>query len=132
MSSPQQDQDHVTEELGLVIELEWDPIKNQQLGQTFSRSTEEQHPNDDSPPSNVEAGSAAGRGSYLAICPTAIQSLGSGQTLFVWQAQFHPGIGRRFKNAIIIIKFSLPQSSDTSSTPLKPPTVTAHAPRKAF
>lgn len=132
MASPQQDQDHITEELGLVIDLEWDPIKNQELGQTFSRPTEEQHPNDDSPPSNVEAGSAAGRGSYLAICPTAIQSLGSGQTLFVWQAQFHPGIGRRFKNAIIVIKFSLPQSSDTSSSPLKSPTVTAHAPRKAF
>jgi hypothetical protein len=132
MASSQQDQDHVTEGLGLVIELEWDPIKNQQLGQTFSRPTEEQHPNDDSPPSNIEAGAAAGSGSYLAICPTTIQSLGSGQTLFVWQAKFHPGIGRRFKNAIVAIKFSLPQSSDTSSPSLKPPTVTAHAPRKAF
>jgi hypothetical protein len=45
-------QDYVTEGLGLVIELEWDPIKNQQLGKAFS---EEQHPNDDSPPSNIEA-----------------------------------------------------------------------------
>jgi hypothetical protein len=74
---------------------EWDPIKNQQLGQIFSRPTEEQHPNDDSPPSNIEAGTPVGSGSYLAICPTTIQSLSSGQTLFVWQAQFHPGIGCR-------------------------------------
>src|SRR6266516_227672 len=132
MASPQQGQDYVTEVLCLVIELEWDPIKNQQLGQTFSRRKEEQRPNNDSPPSNIEAGTAFGSGSYLAICPTTIQSLGSGQTLFVWQAQFHPGIGRRFKSAIIAIKFSLPQRSDTSSSPLKPPTVTAHAPRKAF
>jgi hypothetical protein len=76
MASPQQDQDHFTEGLGLVIDLEWDPIENQQLGQTSSRPTEEQHPNYDSPPSNVEASTAIGSGSYLAICPTTIQSLG--------------------------------------------------------
>jgi hypothetical protein len=106
MASSQQDQDHVTEGLGLVIDLEWDSIKNQQLGQTFSRPTEEQHPNDDSPLSNIEAGAAARSGSYLVICPIAIQPLDSGQTLFVWQAKFHPGIGCRFKDAIIAIKFS--------------------------
>jgi hypothetical protein len=132
MASPQQGQDNFVEELGLVIDLEWDPIKNQQLGQTFSRPTEEQHPDTEIAPSNIEAGGTFRSGSYLAICPTTLQLLHSGQTLLVWQTQFHPGIGRRFKNAIITLKFSLPETSGTSLSPLKPLRITAHAPRKAF
>lgn len=131
MTSSHQDQDNFVEELGLIIDLEWDPIKSQQLGQAFSRPTEEQQL-DDSPPSNIEAGGAAGSGSYLAICPTTIQSLGYGQTFLVFQVQFHPAIGRRFKNAIVNIKFSLPQSSDILSPPLQQLRIEAHAPRKAF
>ena len=132
MASPQQVQHHFTEDLGLIIDLEWDPIKNQQLGQSFSQPEEEQPPNNDSPPSNIEAGAAIRSGSYLAICPTTIQSLAPGQTLFVWQAQFHPGIGRRFKIAILTIRFSLPQSPITSPVSSESLKVTSHAPRKAF
>lgn len=132
MDFSQQGQDNIIEELGLVIDLEWDPIKNQQLGQAFSRPTEEQQPDDDSPLSNIEAGAAVGSGSYLAICPTTIQSLNFGQTLLVFQVQLHPSIGRRFKNAIVNIKFSLPQNTNTSSSPLKQLRVEAHAPRKTF
>jgi hypothetical protein len=132
MDFSQQSQNNIVEELSFVIDLEWDPIKNQQLGQASSRPTEEQQLDDDGPLSNIEAGAAAGSGSYLAICPTTIQSLNFGQTLLVFQVQFHPSIGRRFKNAIVNIKFSLPQSSETSSSPLRQLRVEAHAPRKAF
>lgn len=132
MATSQQDQDSVAEELGLVIELEWDPIKNQQLGKASSRLIEEQELDDDSPLLNIEAGATFGSGSYLAICPTTIQPLDSGKTLLVFQVQFHPSIGRRFKNAITNIKFSHPQSSDASSSPSKHLRVEAHAPRKAF
>jgi hypothetical protein len=132
MASSQQDQDKLAEELGLIINLEWDPIKNQQLGQASSRPTVEQQLDGDGPPSNIETGAAIGSASYLAICPTTIQSLDSGRTLLVFQVQFHPSIGRRFKNAIVNIKFSLPQSSGTSSAPLMKLRVEAHAPPKAF
>ncbi|RDI84540.1 hypothetical protein Vi05172_g5206 [Venturia inaequalis] len=61
--------------------------------------------------SNLEAGSDSAKRSYLSIIPTTIQAVTENTTLFVWHANFHPAIGRRFSSVIVTCKFSSPSTS---------------------
>src|SRR5262245_37231803 len=123
-------------DLEFVIELEYDPIKNNQLGQAPSKPSRAEHGDPEEPSvENLQTGSETGGRSYLSIIPTTIQQIVPGQTLFVWHAYFHPGLGRRFESVVITCKFSLPpvnSSGQQPTTPSSPLKIIAHAPRKAF
>ncbi|QDS73739.1 hypothetical protein FKW77_004756 [Venturia effusa] len=55
---------------------------------------------------NLEAGSDSAKRSYLSIIPSTIQVVTENVTLFVWHANFHPAIGRRFSSVRVACKFS--------------------------
>jgi hypothetical protein len=89
---------------------------------------------------NLEAGSDSIKRSYMSIIPTTIQMLNEKTTLFVWLANFHPAIGRRFSSVVISVKFteapfnpqlqtkSRARQTKQSALPL----VAAYAPHKSF
>jgi hypothetical protein len=89
---------------------------------------------------NLEAGSDSVKRSYMAIVPTTIQMLDARSTLFVWHANFHPAIGRRFSSVLISVKFTpapmntqLPTRSKAMQTARGAhPSVIAYAPHKSF
>ena len=89
---------------------------------------------------NLEAGSDSIKRSYMSIIPTTIQVLNEKTTLFVWSANFHPAIGRRFSSVIVSVKFTPapenPQAKSSTKTRQAirsaNPFVLAHAPHKSF
>lgn len=89
---------------------------------------------------NLEAGSESVKRSYMSIIPTTIQVLNEKTSLFVWHANFHPAIDRRFSSVIVSVKFTPapenPQSKASAKTrqALRSanPFVLAHAPHKSF
>lgn len=139
------------EELQFLIELEHDPIKNNNKSKKIDDIASRAYSPDDvaifEPPSleGLQAGAEAGRRSYLSLIPTTIQSVGPGQILFVWHAYFHPSIGRRFSSVTLTIKFSPPpppppHTHPPLTTPTTPSTqspssslnIIAYGPRKAY
>ncbi|KAK6356004.1 hypothetical protein TWF718_000377 [Orbilia javanica] len=121
----------MAENLVLNIELEYDPVKNSELGNITSKlrpghAGEDPEILEDPITSSIEGGSDTGRTSYLSLTPTTIQSVHPNQTLFVWRAAFHPSIGRRFQSAIVSFKFSATQSSQSHLE------IVDHAPRRSF
>ncbi|KIW06217.1 uncharacterized protein PV09_02693 [Verruconis gallopava] len=89
---------------------------------------------------NLEAGSDSVKRSYMSIIPSTIQMLDARTTLFVWAANFHPAIGRRFSSVIASVKFtpappnSKLQASSKARQALRSanPNIVAHAPHKSF
>lgn len=88
------------EDLGFLIELKYDPVKNQELGAVFSKE-ESSTPITLEDVTNLQAGSETSGRSYLSIIPTTVQIVKPNHTLFVWHAAFHPGTGRRFTTVVI-------------------------------
>ncbi|KAF2476222.1 uncharacterized protein BDR25DRAFT_339316 [Lindgomyces ingoldianus] len=127
----------MAEDFAFIIDLEYDPVKNQELGAAFSkeRSSTTTRLEDII---NIQAGSETGGRSYLSIIPTTIQIVKPDHTLFIWRAAFHPGTGRRFTSLVISCKFSTagaastPQPQNQSTAKGPPLKVIAHAPRKSF
>ncbi|KAF3927130.1 hypothetical protein AA313_de0209974 [Arthrobotrys entomopaga] len=121
----------MAEELSLNIELEYDPVKNSELGSVGSKvKSETTEPNttilEDPAAASLESGSETGKTSYLSLTPTTIQLVRPNHTLFVWHATFHPSVGRRFQNAILSIKFSDPEPVPSKLR------IVDHAPRRSF
>ncbi|KAK4232629.1 hypothetical protein QBC38DRAFT_514333 [Podospora fimiseda] len=117
----------MADDLSFTVELEYDPIKNAELGSSLSRIADpekSEQPSRLEYPTAIQAGSEDAGGSYLSIIASTIQTFKPNHTLFVWKAYFHPGLGRRFQNAVITYKFSSP-----SASPLE---IIAYAPRKSF
>lgn len=98
--------------------LEDDPIKNHELGLDDDDLLEAVP--------NLQAGDEQGPGSYLSLVCSSIQIVKPGRVLLVWRASFHPGLGRRFRVAVLTLKFS------GASEIQKSLTIVGHAPRKAF
>ena len=99
------------------LELEDDPIKNNELS------------GDNDPLGdivNLQAGDEEGPGSYLSFVCSTIQIVKPGRVLFVWHANFHPGVRRRFQIVSIGCKFLKPASAG------EVPSVFRHAPRRAY
>lgn len=85
--------------------------------------------------SNLEAGSDSAKRSYLSIIPTTIQAVTENITLFIWHANFHPAIGRRFSSVRVACKFSFAPST-SRATPANLISsgveIRAFAPHKSF
>ncbi|KAK6529149.1 hypothetical protein TWF694_004361 [Orbilia ellipsospora] len=121
----------MAENLSFNIELEYDSIKNSELGSVGSKvKVSDAEPGatvlEDPTAASLESGSETGKTSYLSLTPTTMQLVRPDHTLFVWDAAFHPSVGRRFQNVVLSIKFSDPEPV---SSPLK---IVAHAPRRSF
>lgn len=85
--------------------------------------------------SNLEAGSDSAKRSYLSIIPTTIQAVNENITLFVWHANFHPAIGRRFSSVRVACKFSSAPSTShgiQASLTSSGAEVKAFAPHKSY
>jgi hypothetical protein len=116
-----------------LIELEFDPIKNNELGGSFSKP--DQHFSETGRSiTSLEVGGEKSSRSYLSIVPSTIQVIKANHTLFVWHTNFHPGVGRRFQNAVITFKFSPAEAKAVNSNESQPQplNIVTHAPRKAF
>ncbi|EPE27558.1 hypothetical protein GLAREA_04349 [Glarea lozoyensis ATCC 20868] len=117
----------------IKIELEVDNLKNQELGSWPSKPAVAEDGF-----TNLEAGDAKGSGSYLSVQLTTIQAIDSKHSLFVWHTVYHPGVGRRFQSAVLVVKLSQKPSSPASvsgniaSSVVPPVRIQQHAPRKAF
>lgn len=84
--------------------------------------------------SNLEAGSDSAKRSYLSIIPTTIQAVTENTTLFVWHANFHPAIGRRFSSVRVACKFASAPGTPrvTPASLLAGVEVRAFAPHKSY
>lgn len=113
-----------------VIELEDDPLKNDELGPSwkFLRSAERPLITDTPALANHESESSFGK-SYLSFEFTTIQSL-DGKTLFVVRLHFHPAIDIQFTNAIVKWEFLPPDAATPNPPPA--PRIVSHAPRKSY
>lgn len=80
--------------------------------------------------SNLEAGSDSAKRSYLSIIPTTIQAVTENTTLFVWHANFHPAIGRRFSSVRVACKFS--SAPSTSRAAQAGAEIKVFAPHKSY
>ena len=99
------------------LELEDDPIKNNELSAGTDPLGEI---------TNLQAGDEHGPRPYLSFICSTIQIVKPGRVLVVWHANFHPGLGQRFRNASIGCKFSKSANSE------KVLSVIGHAPRRAY
>lgn len=132
----------MADEISVTIEFEYDPVKNAELGNSLSRVATESEESRRLPqlehPAAIQAGSEDGGRSYLSIVASTIQAVKPGHTLFVWKAYFHPGLGRRFQNAVVTYKFSAPAAfppqdgGGQSASQAAPLEVVAYAPRKSY
>lgn len=131
--------------VAFTIELEYDPVKNAQLGNSASKvaaGSEDSLPQDNlrhTTATNIQAGSNDSGRSYLSVEASTIQVLKPGQTMFVWHAYFHPGLRRRFQSVVLTCRFSEPKSAqppsqyaNQSSSPVDPLEIRAYAPHKSF
>lgn len=101
----------------LFLELEDDPIKNNELGAGND-------PLGDT--TNLQAGDEQGSRSYLSLICSTIQIVKPGRVLLVWHANFHPGLGRRFQIASLGCKFLRSVNAGEG------PSIIGHAPRRAY
>lgn len=116
----------------ITIELEVDSLKSQELGSWHSKPALPQEG-----ATNLEAGDAEGAGSYLSVRLTTIQAIDSNHSLFVWHTIYHPGVGRRFQSAVLVVKLAQkPRSTESvvsgPVSAINPVSVCQYAPRKAF
>jgi hypothetical protein len=117
----------------IKIELEVDELKSQELGSAPSKPVVA-----GDGLTNLEAGDAKGSGSYLSVQITTIQSIDSNHSFLVWHTVYHPGVGRRFQSAVLVVKLSQKPpslasvSGTTISSAASPVRIQQHAPRKAF
>jgi hypothetical protein len=118
-------------ELRFRVELEDDPIKNAELGSSFSKhdgaTTSKSLPLDRKDGSTIEHYEASNSAGYLDFEITSAQPLEDGNALLVLHVAFHPCIGWTFANATITWRF---WGIETDGTPS--PRVVAHAPRKSY
>ncbi|KID80944.1 hypothetical protein MGU_11652 [Metarhizium guizhouense ARSEF 977] len=114
------------------IDLEVDALKSHELGSLLSKPVVMEDG-----VTNLEAGDVEEAGSYLSVRLTTIQTIDHNHSLFVWHTIYHPGLGRRFQSAVLVVKLTqkLPNSESTvNPTAVAEPNVSIqeYAPRKAF
>lgn len=117
----------------IKIELEVDILKSQELGSWPSKPAVVEDG-----VTNLEAGDTEGAGSYLSVRLTTIQIINKTHSLLVWHTVYHPGVGRRFQSAVLLVKLTQklpshqPVAGARASSTASPVSVQQHAPRKAF
>ena len=115
------------------IDLEVDVLKNHELGSWPSKPVVVEDG-----VTNLEAGDIEGAGSYFSVRLTTIQTIDSNHSLFVWHTVYHPGLGRRFQSAVLVVKLTQklpnPESVVNKTISATGPKVSVqhYAPRKAF